>query len=305
MLSRDKVIEIFCIADDFCKEFDSNMKEMTLKTDGKKHRDRKASLSDAEIMTILICFHFGSFRCLKHYYLHYVQVHLSDMFPTAVSYNRFVELESRVSIQMMFFLQLCCFGECSGISFIDSTCVPVCHNKRIYRNKVFKGYAERGKSTMGWFYGFKLHLICNERGEILNFILTRGNVDDRDVRVFNRLSDNIIGKLYADKGYISQGLFDRLFSNDIHIVTGLRSNMKNKLMPLYDKLMLRKRSVIETINDELKNVAQLVHSRHRSINNFLMNVLAVIAAYTFFDKKPSINIDYEIEEFDGQLTLFN
>ena len=305
MLSRDKVIEIFCIADDFCKEFDSNMKEMTLKADGKRHRNRKASLSDAETMTILICFHFGSFRCLKHYYLHYVKVHLSDMFTDAVSYNRFVELESRVSIQMMLFLQLCCFGECSGISFIDSTCVPVCHNKRINRNKVFKGYAERGKSTMGWFYGFKLHLICNERGEILNFILTRGNVDDRDERVFNRLGDNIIGKLYADKGYISQGLFDRLFYNDIHIVTGLRSNMKNKLMPLYDKLMLRKRSVIETINDELKNVAQLVHSRHRSINNFLMNVLAVIAAYTFFDKKPSINIDYEIGEFDGQLTLFN
>ena len=305
MLSRDKIIEIFCFADDFCKEFDTHMKEMSLKADGKRHRNRKASLSGAEIMTILICFHFGSFRCLKHYYLHYVKVHLSDMFTDAVSYNRFVELESRVSIQMMLFLQLCCFGECSGISFVDSTCVPVCHNKRIKRNKVFKGYAERGKSTMGWFYGFKLHLICNERGEILNFILTRGNVDDRDERVFNRLGDNIIGKLYADKGYISQGLFDRLFSNDIHIVTGLRSNMKNKLMPLYDKLMLRKRSVIETINDELKNVAQLVHSRHRSINNFLMNVLAVIAAYTFFDKKPSINIDYEIEAFDGQLTLFN
>ena len=305
MLSRDKITEIFCIADDFCKEFDSNMKEMTLKADGKKHRNRKASLSDAEIMTILICFHFGSFRCFKHYYLHYVKVHLVDMFPTAVSYNRFVELEARVSIQMMLFLQLCCFGECTGISFIDSTCVPVCHNKRIKRNKVFKEYAQVGKSTMGWFYGFKLHLICNERGEILNFILTRGNVDDRDEKVFNRLSDNIIGKLYADKGYISQSLFDKLFSNDIHIVTGLRANMKNKLMPLYDKIMLRKRSVIETINDELKNVAQLVHSRHRSLNNFLMNVLAVIAAYTFFDKKPSINIDYEIEAFDGQLTLFN
>ena len=206
---------------------------------------------------------------------------------------------------MMLFLQLCCFGECSGISFIDSTCVPVCHNKRIKRNKVFKGYAERGKSTMGWFYGFTLHIICNERGEILNFILTRGNVDDRDDRVFNRLSDNIIGKLYADKGYVSQALFDKLFSNDIHIVTGLRTNMKNKLIPLYDKIMLRKRSVIETINDELKNVAQLVHSRHRSLDNFLMNVLAVITAYTFFDKKPSINIDYEIEAFDGQLTLFN
>ncbi len=305
MLSEDKITEIFCIADDFCKEFEVEMEKMSLKADGKKHRNRKTRMSEAEIMTILICFHFGSFRNFKHYYLFYVTVHLAHLFPDALSYNRFVELESRVSIQMMFFLQLCCFGNCTGISFIDSTCIPVCHNKRISRNKVFKGYAERGKSTMGWFYGFKLHLICNECGEVLNFILTRGNVDDRDEKVFNRLSDNIIGKLYADKGYISQTLFDKLFSNDIHIVTGLRSNMKNKLMPLYDKLMLRKRSVIETINDELKNVAQLVHSRHRSLNNFLMNVLAVIAAYTFFDKKPSINIDYEIEAFDGQLTLFN
>ena len=305
MLSEDKITEIFCIADDFCKEFEVEMEKMSLKADGKKHRNRKTRMSEAEIMTILICFHFGSFRNFKHYYLFYVTVHLAHLFPDALSYNRFVELESRVSIQMMFFLQLCCFGNCTGISFIDSTCIPVCHNKRISRNKVFKGYALRGKSTMGWFYGFKLHLICNECGEVLNFILTRGNVDDRDEKVFNRLSDNIIGKLYADKGYISQTLFDKLFSNDIHIVTGLRSNMKNKLMPLYDKLMLRKRSVIETINDELKNVAQLVHSRHRSLNNFLMNVLAVIAAYTFFDKKPSINIDYEIEAFDGQLTLFN
>ena len=305
MLSEDKITEIFCIADDFCKEFEVEMEKMSLKADGKKHRNRKTRMSEAEIMTILICFHFGSFRNFKHYYLFYVTVHLAHLFPDALSYNRFVELESRVSIQMMFFLQLCCFGNCTGISFIDSTCIPVCHNKRISRNKVFKGYAERGKSTMGWFYGFKLHLICNECGEVLNFILTRGNVDDRDEKVFNRLSDNIIGKLYADKGYISQTLFDKLFSNDIHIVTGLRSNMKNKLMPLYDKIMLRKRSVIETINDELKNVAQLVHSRHRSLNNFLMNVLAVIAAYTFFDKKPSINIDYEIEAFDGQFTLFN
>jgi hypothetical protein len=199
------------------------------------------------------------------------------------------------------FLQLFCFGECTGISFVDSTCVPVCHNKRIHNNKVFNGYAERGKSTMGWYYGFKLHLICNERGELLNFVLTRANVDDRNTDVFNRLTDNVFGKLYADKGYISQTLFDRLFSNGLNLVTGLRSNMKNKLMPLYDKLMLRKRSVIESVNDELKNVAQLVHSRHRSVFNFCMNVLSALIAYSFFEKKPSINIDFDIEEKDPTL----
>ena len=229
---------------------------------------------------------------------------MAEEFPNQLSYNRFVECERKVAVLFMCFVQLFCFGECTGISFIDSTCVPVCHNKRILSNKVFKDYATRGKSTMGWYFGFKLHLICNERGEILNFMLTKANVDDRDANVFNRLSDNIFGKLYADKGYISKTLFERMFCQGVHIVTGLKANMKNRLMTMYDKIMLRKRSVIESINDELKNVAQLVHSRHRSIDNFLINVLSVIAAYSFFEKKPSINMDFEMKPFDGQLTLF-
>ena len=305
MLSADKVSEIFCIADDFCQEFDREIEKLSLPLDGKKHRRRKGQMSDSEIMTILICFHFNTYRNFKHYYLSYVKGYLKDAFPNAVSYNRFVELESRVAVQMALFLELFCFGECTGISFIDSTCIPVCHNKRIKRNKVFKGYAAMGKSTMGWFYGFKLHLICNERGELINFMLTRGNVDDRDETVFNRLTDNVLGKIYADKGYISETLFTRLYSNGIHLVTGLRSNMKNKLMPIYDKIMLRKRSVIETINDELKNVAQAVHSRHRSVFNFAMNILSALTAYCFFDKKPAINCDFCIEESNGQLALFN
>ncbi len=124
--------------------------------------------------------------------------HLKDLFPHQLSYNRFVELESRVCVEMMLFLQLFCFGRCTGISFIDSTCVSVCHNKRITRNKVFKNYAEIGKSTMGWYFGVKLHLICNERGELLNFMLTKANVDYRNEDVFNRLSDNLFEKLFAD-----------------------------------------------------------------------------------------------------------
>lgn len=302
MLTDDKITEIFCICDDFCKEFDKEIEKNSIKaTDGRKHRRRKGLMSDAEIMTILICFHFNTFRNFKHYYLFYVQKHMKHLIPEQLSYNRFVEVESKVSVQMMLFLQLFCFGECTGISFVDSTCVPVCHNKRIRNNKVFKDYAEIGKSTMGWYYGFKLHLICNEKGELLNFMLTRANVDDRNENVFNRLADNVFGKLYADKGYISQTLFDRLFSQGLNIVTGFKSNMKNKLMSLYDKLMLRKRSVIETINDELKNVAQLVHSRHRSVINFSMNVLGALAAYSFFEKKPAINIDFEIEDIDPSM----
>ena len=304
MITKDKVTEIFCIADDFCKEFSAEIKKNSLKApDGRKHRQRESQLSDSEIITILICFHFNDFRNFKHYYLFVSQAWRKE-FPGMVSYNRFVELESRVAVPLAMFLQLCCLGHCTGISYVDSTCIPVCHNKRIRRNKVFKGYAEIGKSTMGWYFGFKLHLICNERGELLNFMLTKANVDDRNQEVFSRLGKNVFGKLYADKGYISQSLFETLFSNGVHLVTGLKSNMKNKLMSFYDKIMLRKRSVIETINDELKNVAHAVHSRHRSVFNFCINLLSALCAYSFFDKKPAINVDYLIEGFDGQLTLF-
>ena len=194
----------------------------------------------------------------------------------------------------------------TGITFIDSTRIPVCENKRVYSNCVFKGYAHNGKSTMSWYYGFKLHLLCNERGELLNFALTKAYVDDRYPEVFNNLTKDLFGKLYADKGYISQSLFASLFDRGVHIVTGIRTNMKNRLMDVYDKIMLRKRSIIETINDMLKNVAQIVHTRHRSVSNFIVNLLAGMAVYTFYDTKPSINMEFEMEgEAEvKQLTLF-
>ena len=304
MISDSKVTEIFCIADDFCKEYEKEISQKSLKSpDGNQHRNRKCRMSDSEIITILVCFHTNTFRNFKHYYLFYISTHLSSCFPALLSYNRFVETESRVAVPLALFLQLACFGECTGISFVDSTCIPVCHNKRISGNKVFKGYAERGKSTMGWYYGFKLHLICNEKGELLNFMLTRANVDDRNPEVFNRLSNDVFGKLYADKGYISKDLFAKLFNDDIQLVTGLRSNMKNKLIPLYDKIMLRKRRIIETINDLLKNVGQLVHSRHRAIFNFCINILSALVAYCFFPKHPEVNMEFEIVEENCLLAI--
>lgn len=305
MITESKVTEIFCIVDDFCKEYESEIVKNSLPASTERnHRNRKGRMSDSEIITILIWFRSNTFRNFKHYYLFYVARHLKHCSPDLLSYNRFVEVESRTAVPLALFLQLSCFGECTGISFIDSTCIPVCHNKRIDTNKVFKGFAERGKSTMRWYYGFKLHLICNNQGELLNFMLTWANVDDRNPDVFNRLTDNVIGKLFADKGYISQFLFERLFNDGIQFVTGIRSNMKNRLLPLYDKIMLRKRSIIETINDLLKNVSQLVHSRHRGVFNFCMNVLAALAVYTFFPKNPRINMEFTIENKSKLLTLF-
>ena len=181
MTTSYKVTELFCIIDEFCKLFEAeNAGKLLLADDGTRHRRRKASLSDSEIMTILLLFHFGSFRNFKHYYLFYIKGTLKSYFPDAVSYNRFVEIESRVFFPLMFFLNLKAFGRCTGITFVDSTMIPVCHNLRRYANKVFKGMATDGKGTMGWCHGFKLHLACNDRGEIIAFVLTGANVSDKD-----------------------------------------------------------------------------------------------------------------------------
>ena len=153
---------------------------------------------------------------------------------------------------MIFFLNTVCWGKCTGITFMDSTPIRVCHNKRIKPNSVFDGFAKTGKSTMGWFHGFKLHLVCNDTGKLLSFCLTPGYMDDRDPKTLQTLTNKLFGKLFADKGYISSSQFEVLFNHDVHLVTGIRSDIKNRLMNFYDRIMLRKRSIIETINDELK-----------------------------------------------------
>ena len=180
-------------------------------------------------------------------------------------------------------------GECSGISFVDSTSIAVCHNRRIHSNKVFKGFAQRGKTSVGWFYGFKLHVVINHLGELLGMRLTPGNVDDR--KPVPSLVKKLWGSLYGDKGYLSKQLTEVLDEQGLQLMTKVRKNMKEKLLPVFDKLMLRKRAVIESVFDQLKNISNVEHSRHRSVNNFLVNLLAGLAAYTFREKKPSLNIE--------------
>lgn len=146
-----------------------------------------------------------------------------------------------------------------------------------------------GHSTIGWFFGFKLHLVINEKGEILDFVLTQGNVDDREPLLGSNLLEKIFGKLYGDKGYISQDLFEKLFIDGIHLITKLRKNIKNNIMLLSDKIMLRKRAIIENVNDGLKNICQTEHTRHRNFENFLTNMILCLIAYCFLPKKPTIN----------------
>lgn len=246
----------------------------------KKKRNKPCKLSDSEAITIMIAFHLGGNRNLKHFYLNYVQKVLKSEFPKTVSYNRFVELQQKALPPMVIFLKMMRLGSCSGISFVDSTSIRVCKNKRIFNHKVFQGIATRGKSTMGYFFGFKLHIVESDTGEILDFVVTPGQVDDRTPMKDANFLKNIFGKLIADKGYIGQQLFEQLFINGIQLITGLKRNMKNSLMSVSDKILLRKRSIIETINDELKNICQVEHSRHRSFSNFLSNLISGLIAYS-------------------------
>ena len=306
MITKDKVTEIFCIIDEFDKnlssELSKNLQLPSPATEGKRRRNRSGRMSDSEIMTILVCYHFGTYRNFKEYYLNCVKGYLRREFPDAVSYGRFVELMPRVFHGLMLFMCLQAFGRCSGITFVDSTMIPVCNNLRRHFNKVFAGLAKSGKGTMGWCHGFKLHLMCNDSGEIITFCLTAANVDDRDKRVWSVFAKHLFGKVFADRGYIKQELFESLFDRSIHLVHGIKANMKNKLMPMWDKIMLRKRYIIECINDLLKNKANLVHSRHRSVHNFIMNICSALTAYCFFENKPEA-LPVHIEK-TPQLALF-
>ena len=249
----------------------------------------------------MILFHDSGYRYLKHFYLEKVCKHMCHLFPQVLSYNHFVELEREVAIPLALFIKKVLLGKCTGISFVDSTPLRVCRNQRIHIHKVFKGIAQRGKCSMGWFFGFKLHLICNEKGELLNFMITPGDVDDRKPLEYKAFVEFIYGKLVGDKGYISQNLFKRLFVDGIQLITKLKNNMKGALMSVSDKLLLRKRAIIETVNDELKNIAQVEHSRHRFFDNFMVNLLGAIAAYCFFPKNPCINVQRTL---DTQIDLF-
>lgn len=301
MISVDKVIEIYSLADDFMKHFSAEFEKRTLSNTNPTRAGRKSIMREAEIITILVLFHLKGYRCLKHFYTEYVATHMRDMFPNLVSYNRFVELQKSMMLPLAIFVKEVLLGKCTGITFVDSTPLKVCRQQRIHCHKVFKGIATRGHCSMGWFFGLKLHLMCNDRGEILNFVFTPANVDDREPLDYESFIKDVYGKLVGDKGYISSKLFERLFVDGIQMITKLKKNIKNAFISYSDKILLRKRAIIECVNDELKNICQIEHSRHRCFANFITNMLAGIAAYSFLPKKPSINVETKL---DNELVMF-
>jgi hypothetical protein len=285
-----EILPLFCEIDDFLKVFEKLYQPKALPSE-KRIRRRATRLSQSEVMTILVLYHASGDKNLKAFYLAEIVRHHQAEFPDLCSYERFVQLQSRCVMPLFFYL-LAKRGQCTGIWFIDATSLKVCHNLRIPSHRVFKGSAARDKSSTGWYYGFKLHLAINERGEILGFYLTAANVDERATTDW--ITQGVTGKLIGDKGYISSSLFETLMSRGLRLITKLRRrNMKNRLLAIEDKMLLRKRALIETVNDQLKNISNIEHTRDRSLWNFLGNLAAGLIAYSWKEKKPSLNLNFK------------
>lgn len=279
------IIELYYWVDEFCKIYASQLKEGYLGCNKKRHREGKMSLS--ERLTIMIYYHLSGYKCFKYFYNQRICQWYKSEFPETISYNRFIQLIETLLFPMALMLHVI-KGEKTGTYFMDATSLSVCHNKRIERNKTFEGIAKRGKSTMGWFYGFKLHMVINNLGQIMAVRITTGNTDDR-VPV-PTITKGLEGVVVADKGYISKKLFDAMYEKGLRILTGIRKNMKNVLMSIGDKSLIRKRFLIESQFHVLKDIMDINHTRHRSPINFLVNVLSALIGYQITHPLKSQNL---------------
>ena len=296
------IITLFCKIDDFFLAYEKWQATQCLpKETPSETRGRRRSLHPSEVMTLLIAFHQSNYRTLKHFYLKHVCVYWGDEFPHLVSYSRFVQLQSEVLTLLVSYLSTT-LGDCSGVSFVDSTRLRVCDNRRISSHRVFADVAECSKTSMGWFYGFKLHLAINEKGEVLDVALTPGNIDDR--KPLRKFAERLHGSLYADRGYISKDLREALGAQGVNLVYKVRKNMKPLPLSVSDEVLLKKRMLIESVIRELKTQMQVEHTRHRSFVNFQVNVFSALIAYQLLENKPSLNFS-ELQQNNDLPVIFN
>lgn len=281
------IVEIFCDIDDFYKQHRHEFANRCLPITAGKRR-RNTQMSESEMLSIMILFHLSHYRTFKDFYRDCVLGELRGYFPAAISYPRFVALMPRLLAPLTSYV-LSKTGKQTNLYYVDSTKLMVCHNRRIYRHQVFKGMAERGHSSVGYFFGFKLHVVINHQGELMSFCITKGNVDDR--KVVNKLMRGLTGLGVGDKGYIDQKLEETLSQQGLRFITKVRKNMKKKMLTAFEKFFLSQRGIVETVIDQLKSICQIEHTRHRSPINFLVNLVSGLAGYCLKPRKPSLKID--------------
>jgi hypothetical protein len=293
------IVELYVIIDDFCKKFTPKYIQL-LKGKGIVNRNRNGMLNTSEIILIILLFTQSGYKYFKWFYVNELMTEYRTYFKQLPSYNRFVELMPRslpILLRLLSYLMYHARRNGCGLEYIDSTRVPVCHNKRTNSHKLFSGIAKIGKSTMGWFFGFKLHITCDTSGNLTSMAFTPGNTDDR-VPVM-KLIKGFTGKMFADKGYISAKLSAQLQQFGITLITTPKKNMKSKFTPanFFDIILHKKRAVIESVINILKGKLQLCHTRHRSLYNFGVHIVSVLVGYQLLCNKPNIRLEHLISQF--------
>jgi Transposase DDE domain len=281
-----QLIVIFCQLDDFCKELDTYAQHYLLPapmTSGS--RGPKGGLVLSEIMAILIMFQMTRFRDFKMFYQGFLQNYWQVYFPKLPTYPRFIVLMKRAIFPLVLFTYLH-GGKRTGIYYLDSSCLPVCHLKRSKRHQTFDAIADYGRTSVSWFFGLKLHIVTNNQGELMAFTITRGNRNDS--KEAKSLLKSLQGLGFGDKGYIGKKLFEELLGQGLKLITRQRKNMKHKLeLSSYEKQLLNQRNLIETVIDHLKHHYQVWHTRHRSLWNAITHLVAALAAYVIEPLKLS------------------
>jgi len=290
----DRIVEVFCEIDDFCQAFVPQWEASLLATGGPARRGPQPGLSPSEIITLLLVFHSSGFKHLKSFYHGVAEPLLRGSFPGMPCYEHFVALQKSAFVPLVFFLASH-LGTRTGLYYIDATALPVCDTHRINRHKVFAGLAQRGKTSMGWFFGFKLHLVFNNDNEIVALKLTPGNV--HDTKPVPALTRDLTGKLFGDKGYIGQKLAEDLLRRGLTLFTRVRRNMKSLPLSLQDKALLNARNMAETIIGHIKEFSSLNLSKHRSVTNAVVHIIAAITAYQINPIKPKLKLQprYQLE----------
>jgi len=272
-----QLVSIFCEIDDFCKQLDKYSQNYLLTGPTKSARGPTGGLAISEIMTILIMFQMSKFRDFKNFYIGFLGVYHKNYFPNMPCYARFIAIMNRAIFPMTIFTQVK-GGKRTGIYYIDSSCLPVCHLKRSKRHKTFDAIAKYGKTSVGWFFGLKLHIVTNDKGELLAFKITKAN--NHDSKEAASLLQSFQGLAFGDKGYLGKKLFDELLANGLKLITRKRKNMQEKLnLSSYEKQLLNQRGIIETVIGHLKHYYQVWHTRHRSIFNAMTHLISALAAY--------------------------
>jgi hypothetical protein len=277
------LVETFCEVDDFCQAFMPQWEAYLIGTGSAPHGPQPG-LCVSEIITILLMLHSSQCKYLKSFYQGVMGDVLRQYFPHMPCYERFVTLQKSVFMPLLCFL-LSRLGQRTGIYYIDSTALAVCHNRRISRHQTFAGLAARGKTSMGWFFGFKLHLVFNQLNEIVALKLTAGNV--ADTKAVPSLTQTLVGKLFGDKGYIGKNLAEQLLRRGLALFTRVRKNMKSLPLSITDKMLLNARNMAETIIGHIKAFSSLNLPKHRSPLNAFLHILAALTAYQINPIKPA------------------